>query len=253
MNFTEEIRALYGQYEQNIKTIRNDSTIELFTYILRSPNNQVQPSSVSQIQIGKFYIIKYDYNGNKLWCPILTIPPVPNKNEIGVLERQLKIVGQKKIIYAVNFDYLPLMYKIALIDSLIDNNIDKYEKNSDKITIGGNVKEEFNFNVKWIYNFLKNSNNKNYAITAYDITKIVNVYEISSTILQRFVFLDTYYINNRMMYDTLSKITNENLRGEFSDKIKMYEEIFKMYEKDVEQFYKSLRSFEKNLKLTENI
>jgi hypothetical protein len=250
MNFTEEIRALYGQYEQNIKTIRNDSTIELFTYILRSPNNQVQPSSVSQIQIGKFYIIKYDYNGNKLWCPILTIPPVPNKNEIGVLERQLKIVGQKKIIYAVNFDYLPLMYKIALIDSLIDNNIDKYEKNSDKITIGGNVKEEFNFNVKWIYNFLKNSNNKNYAITAYDITKIVNVYEISSTILQRFVFLDTYYINNRMMYDTLSKITNENLRGEFSDKIKMYEEIFKMYEKDVEQFYKSLRSFEKNLKLT---
>jgi len=253
MNFTEEIRALYGQYEQNIKTIRNDSTLELFTYILKTPNKQVRPSSVSKMQIGKFYIIKYNYNGNKLWCPILTIPPVPNKNENGILERQLKIVGQKKIIYAVNFDYLPLMYKIFLIDSLVDNNIDRYEKNKDTISEGNNVKDEFNFNVKWIYDFLKNANNKIYAITAYDITKIEGVYEVSSTILHRFVFMDTYYINNRLMYDTLNNITNENIRSDFSNKIKMYEDIFELYEKDVEQFYKSLRSFEKNLKLIENI
>jgi hypothetical protein len=249
MNFTDEVRALYGQYEQNIKTIRSESTVELFTYILRTPNKQVRASSVSNMQIGKFYIIKYNYNGNKIWCPILTIPPVPTKNEIGVLERQLKISGQKKIIYAVNFDYLPLMYKISLIDNLIDNNSDRYTKNSDKITIGGTVKDEFNFNVKWIYRFLKNAKNKVYSITAYDISKIVEVYEISSTILTRFVFLDTYYINQRMMYDTLNNINDMSLRSEFSDKIKMYEEIFKMYETDVEQFYKSLRVFEKNLKL----
>ena len=249
MNFTEEIRALYGEYEKNIKVIRDESTLELFTYILKKPNKQVRATSVSNMQIGKFYIIKYNYNGNKIWCPILTIPPVPTKNENGILERQLKISGQKKIIYAVNFDYLPLRYKIALIDSLIDNNIDRYEKNSDKITIGGVVKEEFNFNVKWIYNFLKNANNKIYSITAYDISKIVGGYEISSTILNRFVFLDTYYINNRMMYDTLNNITNEKLKSEFSNKIKLYEDIMKMYETDVEQFYKSLRGFEKNLKL----
>ena len=55
------------------------------------------------------------------------------------------------------------------------------------------------------------------------------------------------------MYDTLNNITNENIRSDFSNKIKMYEDIFELYEKDVEQFYKSLRSFEKNLKLIENI
>jgi len=116
MNFTEEVRALYGQYNQNIKVIRNESTVELFTYILRDPNNQVRGTTINNMQIGKFYIINYNYNGNKLWCPILTIPPVPNKNENGILERQLKLVNNKNVLFAVNFDYLPIMYKVDLID-----------------------------------------------------------------------------------------------------------------------------------------
>lgn len=253
MVFSDEIRSLYGQYEQNIKELKNDSTVELFTYILKSANSQVRPTSVSNMQIGKFYIIKYNFNGNKLWCPILTIPPVVNKNELGVLEKQLKISGQKKIIYAVNFDYLPLRYKIALIDIIVQNNIDRYDKNEDKIADGGDVSSEFNFQVNWIYNFLKKNGDKNYAITAYDISKIEKIHEISSTILHRFIFLDTYYINNRLMYDTLDSIGNEKLRLDFSNKIQTYEEILKMYDKDVELFYKTLRNFEKNLKLIDEI
>lgn len=253
MTFTEEVRALFGQYNQNIKKIRDDSTLELFTYILKNPNNQVRGTNIGEVQIGKFYIIRYNFNGNKLWCPILTIPPVPNKNELGILERQLKIINNKSILYAVNFDYLPIRYKAALIDAIINNNLDRYEKNSDKIFNGDNVKYEFNFKVEWIYTFLKKNGNKNYAITAYDISKIDKVFEISSTILQRFIFLDTYYINNKLMYETLNNINNESLKSDFSKKIKMYEEILKMYEKDVEAFYISLRSFEKNLKLIDEL
>ena len=253
MNFTEEVRALYGQYSQNIKVIRNESTIEIFTYILRKPNNQVRGTTIRNMQIGKFYIINYNYNGNKLWCPILTIPPLPNKNELGVLERQLKIVNTKKILYVVNFDYLPLKYKVFLIENIIDQNKSVYEKNSNKIASGGKVKEENSFKVFWVYNFLKRNANKNYAVTAYDVTKIDKVFEVSSTILQRFVFLDTYYINKRLMYDMLDNIQNEKLRGEFSGKIKTFEEILKMYETDIENFYKALRTFEKSLKLTEQI
>lgn len=253
MTFTEEVRALFGQYNQNIKKIRDDSTLELFTYILKNPNKQVRGTTIREVQIGRFYVIRYNFNGNRLWCPILTIPPVPNKNEHGILERQLKLINDKSILYAVNFDYLPIRYKAALIESIIDNNFDRYEKNSDKIFDGKNTKEEFNFKVNWIYSFLKTNGQKNYAITAYDTSKIDKVFEISSTILHRFVFLDTYYINNKLMYETLSSITNEKLRGEFSSKIKMYEEILKMYDKDVEAFYKSLRSFEKNLKLIDEL
>ena len=253
MNFTEEVRSLYGQYNQNIKVIREESTVELFSYILRKPNNQVRGTTINNVQIGKFYIIKYNYNGNKLWCPILTIPPVPNKNENGILERQLKLVNNKNVIFAINFDYLPIKYKVDLIGVIIKNNISRYEQNENKISIGGKVKEELGFNITWIYDFLKRNGNKNYAITAYDISKIENVFEISSTILQRFVFVDTLYINKRLMYDTLSRIQNEGLRSEFSGKIKTFEEILKLYEKDVESFYKSLRSFEKNLKLIDNL
>jgi len=253
MKFSEEVSALLGQYKNNIRVIRNDSTLELFTYILKNPNSQVRPANLRQVQTGKFYIIKYNYNGNKLWCPILTIPPVPNKNENGILDRQLKIVNNKNLLYAVNFDYLPLAYKTMLIDTIIKNNIDRYTKNENKISMGDTVSDEFNFNVNWIYEFLKHNGSKNYAITAYDISKIDSVFEISSTILHRFVFLDTYYINNRLMYDTLNSIQTESLRGEFSNKIRMFEEILKIYETDVESFYTSLRSFEKNLKLIDNL
>jgi len=253
MTFTEELRALFAQYKQNIGVIRKESTQEIFGYITRNPNNQVRSTTLGNIQIGKFYVIKYNYNGNKLWCPILTIPPIQNINESGVLGKQLKINNIKKILYAINFDYLPLLYKAKLIDAIINNNKDKYDKNEDKITNGENVKEESNFNVNWIYNYLKINGNKNYSITAYDISKIEHVYQISSTILQRFVFLDTYTINNGLMYDTLDNIVNEKLKNEFSNKIKIYEEILKMYEKDVESFFKSLRNFEKNLKLMDKL
>ena len=253
MSFTEELRALFVQYNQNINLIRKESTEELFGYITRNPNKQIRSTNVGNMQIGKFYIIKYNYNGNKLWCPILTIPPIKNSNELGILESQLKIVNIKKILYAINFDYLPILYKSKLIDAIIHINSDRYDKNSDKISQGDIVNNEFNFNVKWIYDYLKLNGNKNYSITAYDISKIEHIYQVSSTILQRFVFLDTYKINNNLMYDTLNKIVNDKLKGEFSDKIIMYEEILKLYEKDIEKFYKSLRNFEKNLKLIDNM
>lgn len=249
MEFIDEVAALYFKYNKNIKIIRDESTLIIFNHIFKNPNNQVGSSNVNLMQIGKFYIIRYNYNGNKLWCPIITIPPVPNKNEEGVLGKQLKIINNKNILYALNFDYLPTQYKVTLIDTIIKNNKNKYDNNKDKINAGGTVKEEFNFKVNWIYNFLKTNGQKNYAITAFDLSKIDQVFEISSTILDRFVFIDTYYINNRLMYDTLSQIEDEKIRIDFTHKIKMYEEILKMYEDDIEKFFKALRSFEKSLKL----
>ena len=253
MKFTEEVRALFGQYKLDMKRIREETTLEFFTYILKTPNIQVQKTIAKKIQIGKFYIIKYNYNGNKLWCPLLTIPPLPNKKEDGVLERQLKLINTKSILYAVNFDYLPLKYKAILIEFLIKCNLHEYEKNSDKISGGGKVKNEVNFDVDWVYQYLKKNGNRNYAITAYDVQKIENVFEVSSTILARFVFFDTYYVNKKLMMDTLDNIQVEGLKSEFDSKIKTYDKILKTYETDVESFYKSLRNFEKNLKLTKNI
>lgn len=253
MKFSEEVRALFGQYNNNIKLIREETTLEFFTYIKKTPSRQVGKISVKKIEIGKFYIIRYNYNGNKLWCPILTIPPLPNKKEEGILERQLKLINNKSIIYAVNFDYLPLKYKALLIEFLIKSNMGKYEKNSDIIFAGNKVKNELNFDLKWIYQYLKRNENRIYAITAYDVSKIEEVFEVSSTILHRFVFFDTYYVNKKLMMDTLNNIQTEKLRNDFDDKVKIYSKILEIYESDVESFYKSLRNFEKNLKLFDKI
>lgn len=248
MNFTEQVEALYRSYSKNIKIIRDESTLMIFNHIYKNPSPQVMPSNIKLIQIGKFYIIRYNYNGNKLWCPIITIPPLQN-NDGGFLQKQLKIVNNKNVLYAVNFDYLPIAYKTILIDTIIKNNQGNYDKNVDKNVAGGKVNEEFNFKVNWIYNFLQANGKKNYAITAFDLLKIDKVYEISSTILDRFVFLDTYYINYRMMYDTLNSISDEKLKVEFSDKIKIYEKILELYYTDIEEFYKALKNYEKQLKL----
>lgn len=253
MKFTEEVTALFGQYEHNIRVIRDETTLEFFTFILRKVNNnQIRETTIKQMEIGKFYIIQYNFNGNKLWCPIFTIPPLPNKNEKGILERQLKIINDKNILYAINFDYLPMKYKALLIENIIKTNFDRYEMNSNKIFKGDRVKEEFNFKTPWIYTFLKR-HDKNYSITAYDVLKILKVFDVSSTILHRFVFFDTYYVNRRIMHDKLTNIENDQLKEEFSDKLKTYDEILKIYDTDVEKFYKSLRSFEKNLKLMDEM
>jgi hypothetical protein len=253
MKFLEEVRALFGQYGSNIKLIRDETTTEFFTAIKKNPINQIQKIAIAKIAIGKFYIIKYNYNGNILWCPILTIHPLVNKNESGVIESQLKLINNKSILYAVNFDYLPLKYKALFIEFLIKINIQKYDRNSDIISTGNRVKDETGFDVGMVYQFLKKNQKRTYALTAYDISKILDAFQISTTILHRFIFFDTYEINKRLMLDVLNNIGTEKLRIKFEGKLKIYDEILKMYETDVDAFTKSLRNFEKNLKLFENI
>jgi hypothetical protein len=254
MTFEQEVSALYVQYGRDIKKLREESTLDMFTYILRKPySNQIRITNIKKMQVGKFYIIRYNFNGNKLWCPILTIPPVPNKNENGILEKQLKLINNKNILFAINFDYLPIKYKTALIDVILKANADRYDKNKIFIESGKNTNVELPYKLNWIYTFLKTNGRKNYCITAYDITKIDKIFDISSTILHRFVFLDTYYINKRIMYETLKKLQDREIRDDFTKKIKIYEEILKLYETDIEVFYKSLRNFEKNLKLIEEL
>ncbi len=92
MSFSEEVRSLFGQYDQNIRVIRDESTLEIFSHILKSPSKQIRPVYLRSVKIGKFYVIKYNFNGNKLWCPILTVPPLINKNEnVNLLLKIIKI------------------------------------------------------------------------------------------------------------------------------------------------------------------
>jgi len=233
MKFNEEVRALMGQYSDNVKVLKNESTVQIFQTAFKNPTWQIKPIPVSKLRKGSFYIIKYNYNGNKIWCPILTL--------------EYKVKHNKNILYSINFDYLPYEYKIIFVNRLFDTNKSIVDKNRDI----QNVAEEkkLDVTIESVYKFLKSNGKKEYSLTAFDVLKIEQAYSISTTILDRFIFLDTKYINKRMMLDTLEASDNEKNKLEMKKKLEKYEELLKLYEEDVELFYRALRNFEANLKL----
>jgi len=233
MEFKDEVFALLSQYNNNIKLITTDSTNQLFQTAFKSPTWQLKPINVKKLRKGGFYIIKYNYNGNKIWSPILSL--------------EYKVKFNKNILYAINFDYLPYKYKIFFVNYLLKINNNVVDSNRDI----ENVLEEKNLklSIESVYRWLQNNGKKEYSLTAFDILKIEKVYSVSTTLLNRFIFLDTKYINKRMMLDVLEKLDIQNLKLEMEKKIEKYEELLELYENDIELFYKSLRNFESNLKL----
>lgn len=235
MTFDEEVRALIGQYNGDVEELKNSSTIDIFTKALKNPTWQVQPTNISNMRKGCFYIIRYDYNGNKIWCPIFTL--------------DFKIKENKNILFCINFDYLPYEYKISFVAALFKTNSAKISKNRD---IQNAVQENsINMTLEGVYRWLQSNGKKEFSMTAFDVLKIDKVYAISTSIMHRFIFLDTTYINRRMMLDTLEHQDLESNKIKMKEKIVKFDEILELYKSDIEKYYKALRSFESNLKLTE--
>lgn len=233
MKFLEEVRALMGQYNENMRLLTDESTVQIFLTAFKNPTWQIRPININKLRKGCFYIIKYDYNGNKIWSPILSL--------------DYKVKENKNILFAINFDYLPYKYRIIFVDKLFKTNDSIIDTNRDI----QNVLEEKNLEltIENTYRWLKSNGKKEYSLTAFDVLKIKNSYAISTTIMDRFIFLDTRYINQRMMLNTLEQQQEEEKKSEMQEKIKKYEDILKLYESDIELYYRSLRNFESNLKL----
>lgn len=240
---------LMGQYNDNMKRLVQESTEMIFELILNKPNLQVRLSKRGKIEKGKFYIIKYNYNGNKLWCPIF------------VIDDRYSPELQKRIIYAVNLDYLPYRYKIAYFDKIFKLSNSIIEKNKTINEQNGNVNDEkpLNVNFELIYKSLKNNGDFNYSITAYDYMKIVgvdkgepNIYGISTTILNRFIFIDTKIINRNLMAQHLreTEVIEEKLKLE--ELLKALDKTTFDYDNDVKEYYQKLKLLENNYKLYKN-
>lgn len=236
MNFLEEANSLLKQYSNNIRIITDESTKMIFSDVFKNSWWQIKSINIKKLRKGCFYIIKYNYNGNKIWCPILTL--------------DFKIKENKNILYCINFDYLPYKYKIPFVNMLFKTNEKTIEKNRDieNVLLENSIKLSFEF----VYNWLKTNGNKSYSLTAFDVLKIEKIHVVSTTLIDRFIFLDTKYINKRMMLDTLEKIDDKTKKEEMKLIIEKYEKLLELYESDIELYYRSLRSFESNLKLYED-
>ena len=248
-NFYSYCSALMGQYGDNMKPLVQDSTEMIFKSVLKTPTLQVRRSTNGIINIGKFYIIQYNYNGNKIWCPIF------------VIDDRYSTELQKRIIYAMNLDYLPYRYKMLYFDKLFKMFSSIIERNKLNNDNGGTVNEEvaFKINFESIYQSLKTNGNFNYCITAFDFTKIVGIsegtpqiYGISTTILSRFIYIDTKIINRRVMMDMMKDSDVEREKEKLREILEAYEKTAFDYENDVKEYYQRLKALENRYKIYEN-
>jgi len=240
---------LIGQYNDNMKRLVEESTEMIFELAIKTPNLQVRKTKNNQIEKGRFYLIKYNYNGNKLWCPIF------------VIDDRYSAELQKRIIYAVHLNYLPFKYKILYFDKLLKMFSKVIEINKLNIDNGNTVNEEqsLKINFESIYNSLKNNGGFNYAITAFDYSKIDGlekggalIYGISTTILQRFIFVDVKLINKKLMIDYIKDSEREKEKLILQEILSSYEKTLQDFDDDVKEYYQRLRLMENHYKFYEN-
>ena len=111
---------LIEKYNKNIGLLAIETTKEIFRLTRDTSNKYVMETTVKKMNLGKFYLIRYNYNGNKIWCPIFAI--------------EYKIVKNKNILYAINLDYLPYKYKAKFFGKIFYLFKDEILKNQEIIT-----------------------------------------------------------------------------------------------------------------------
>ena len=231
-----------------MKRLVTESTNLIFS-LIKNPNLEVKRSIKGGIYVGKFYLIRYNYNGNKLWCPVF------------VIDDRYNAEIQKRIIYAINFDYLPFRYKIVYLDKLFNmfqSIIIKNIKNNDN---DNDVNKEIPLKVNFesIYRSLKNNGDFNFCITGFDYSKIVGVdkgepeiYGISINIVPRFIFINTKQVNKNIMIKALKNTDIEKEKEKLSIILELYEKTVQDFDNDVKEYYQKLRLIENHYKLYDN-
>ena len=247
MEFGEYCQNLIGEYNWNLKRLSTESTDMVFGYV-KNPNLEIRKIKNKQMNKGKFYLVRYNYNGNKLWCPIF------------VIDDRYSPELQKRIIYAINLDYLPYKYKIVFFDKLFRMFKDVIEKNRKINGNGGNANEEIPLKIDFesMYRALKNSGDFSYCITAFDFSKFVGtgdpeVYSVSLSILNRFIFLNTKPVNGKIIMETLKEVEVEDQKNKLKILLEAYQKTIDNFDNDVKEYYKSLKALESKYKLFENV
>ena len=105
--------------------------------------------------------------------------------------------------------------------------------------------------LNWLqgYRALQKTGGYNYAITAYDVTKIREIYKVSTNLLYRFIFLSTKKLNRKTMKDFFDKLAESVEKNNLKKLIEDYDELLSNYTEDSKEFYERLKLFESHLKL----
>ena len=235
--FDYYVRALRGQFNNDLELLIRESNKEVFQ-LRRQPTNTFMKVAHNKLQVGKFYMINYNFNGNKLYCPIFTI------------DYRVKESG-KHVVYAINLDYLPFDYKVLYFNQM--NNVFQqlFEFNEDAPDFLQEKPLPVNF--EQIYKTLETNGGYNYAISAFDITKITELYGVSTTLMHLITHVHMRDVNVALMKELMEKYEKGTEERERIQKlVDELSEMHRSYEEDIQDYYKKLRNLEANYKLFEN-
>ena len=107
-------------------------------------------------------------------------------------------------------------------------------------------------NFENIYNILKKNGNHEFCITAFDMSKLKLIYQVSYNLMDRFIFMSTRTLNTRSIKDLYDKELNKELKDKIGSILEQYQNILNEYSDDTKEFYKKLKAFETQLKLFQN-
>jgi hypothetical protein len=248
--FKNYCNKLFGQYKNNIKLITTESTDLIFNKIKSNTYELHKTVKIKKLGelIGKFYIIKYDYNGNHIWCPIF------------IIDDRYKPDVQKRIIYAINLDYLPINFRVIFFNFLFDKYQKTIEINKDKysnIKNQDSIEKPLKINFDIIYKYLNNFGSYTYCITAYDFDGIhgmlkgsPEIYYVSFNFTPRLMFIDTKPKNLKNMKDLSIILDKFNLKNKLNELISYFDKIKEDLNINEQlNYYKKLRSLENKYKL----
>jgi hypothetical protein len=205
-------------------------------FLLRKNQTEwFQSLPLNKIQPGRFYLINYNFNDNRLYCPVFVIDYRVSKNN-------------KHNIYAINLDYLPFDYKKIYFNELYNLAEPIFIKNADAQNVLSEASIPVNF--ENIYKSLEKNGGYNYAISAFDVTKITECYLVSTNLMYLITHVHMRPINIALMKELSERYDKGN---ETKDKLEILIEELEnttlSYDTDVKDFYKKLRNLENNYKL----
>ena len=240
-NFKELIYGNLDMYNGNLTKMITDFT-ETIVKSRKSPNGTDSKScNAKHILNGgtKFYIIEYNYNGNRILCPIMSL--------------EFKIHDTNKVIlYALQLEYLPPKYKMDLFSKLFD--FSETKKIFDLNSVNTDCVNEKGLPIasEAFYNILKTNGNMVFAITAFDASKIISVTSISTKLAKQMILCDLKKYNVISMTNALKNndlAFNDNEKQRLREIIDQYINLIKEYKHDSIEYHKKLSGFERNLKL----
>ena len=228
------VRALRGQYNNNLSKMIFECNKEVF-YARKNQTPWFQTLPLNRIQSGRFYLINYYYNGNKMFCPIFAI-------DYRVSEHN------KHNLYAVNLDYLPFEYKTVYFNKLYYLAQNIFERNADVADVTKEQKIPVKFET--IYKSLETNGGFNFAITAFDIKKITECYIVSTNLMYLITNVHMRPVNVALMKEqALNYEEGTEPRMRLEKLLEEMEDMTESFDTDVKDYYKKLRQLENNYKL----